>query len=103
MRKWVVKFLAAILLKTQMKKYLVLLLAAVGLVSLVSTKSKAQGFSISFGGVPEFYGPGYYSGGYCNPEYGYYYYHRRVYYRPAYYPAYYYRRHHRCHHWEDND
>jgi len=83
-----------------MKKYLLLLLTALGLFALVPTDSKAQDFSISFGGVPS-YGPGYYSGGYCDPGYGYYYYHRRVYYRPAYYPGYYYggyyRRHHRCH------
>jgi hypothetical protein len=94
------------LLKAQMKKYLLLLLTALGLFALVSTNSKAQDFSISFGGVPAFYGPGYYSGGHCDPGYGYYYYHR-VYYRPAYYPGYYYggyyRRHHRCHHWEDDD
>src|SRR5580700_8300631 len=94
------------LLKAQMKKYLLLLFMALGLFVLVSTNSKAQDFSISFG-VPGFYGPGYYSGGYCDPGYGYYYYHRRVYYRPAYYPGYYYgeyyRRHHRHHHWEDDD
>jgi hypothetical protein len=78
-----------------------------GLFALVPTNSKAQDFSISFGGVPGFYGPGYYSGGDCDPGHGYYFYHRRVYYRPAYYPGYYYggyyRRHHRCHHWEDDD
>lgn len=95
------------LLKAQMKKYLLLLLTALGLFALVSTNSKAQDFSISFGGVPAFYGPGYYNGGHCDPGYGYYYYHRRVYYRPAYYPGYYYggyyRRHHRCDHWEDDD
>jgi hypothetical protein len=95
------------LLKAQMKKYLLLLLTTLGLFALVSTDSKAQDFNISFGGVPAFYGPVYYSGGHCDPGYGYYYYHRRVYYHPAYYPGYYYggyyRRHHRCHHWEDDD
>ena len=82
-------------------------LTVLGLFALVSTKSKTQDFSISFGGVPAFYGPDYYSGGHCDPGYGYYYYHRRAYYHPAYYPGYYYggyyRRHHRCHHWEDDD
>ena len=95
-----------LLLKAQMKKYLLLLLTALGLFALVSTNSKAQDFSISFGGAG-FYGRGYYGGGYCDPGYGSYYYHRRVYYRPAYYPRYYYggyyRHHRRCHHWEDND
>src|ERR1700745_86906 len=95
------------LLKTRMKKYLFLLITALGLSPLVSTNSKAQDFSISFGGAPGFYGPGYYGGGYCDPGDGYYYYHRRVYYRPAYYPGYYYggyyRHHRRCHHWEDDD
>src|ERR1700757_1640032 len=90
------------LLKAQMKKYILLLLTALGLFALVPT-SKAQDFSISFGGIPAFYGPGYYSGGYCDPGYGYYHYRRRVYYRSVYYPGYYYggyyRRHHRCHHW----
>jgi hypothetical protein len=85
-----------------MKKYILLVAAAFGLFAL--GKSKAQDFSISFGGVPGYYGPGYYSGGHCDPGYGYYY-HRRVYYRPAYYPGYYYGgyyRHHR-HHWQDDD
>jgi hypothetical protein len=95
------------LLKVQMKKYLLLLLTALGLFALVPTNSKAQDFSISFGGVPGFYGPGYYGGGYCDPGYGYYFYPRRVYYRPGHYPGFYYggyyRRHHRCHHWEDDD
>ena len=94
------------LLKAQMKKYILLLLTALGLFALVPT-SKAQDFSINFAGVPAFYGPGYYSGGYCDPGYGYYHYHRRVYYRSVYYPGYYYggyyRRHHRCDHWEDDD
>jgi hypothetical protein len=95
------------LLKARMKKYLFLLITTLGLSALVSTNSKAQDFSISFGGAPGFYGPGYYGGGYCNPGYGSYYYHRRVYYRPAYYSGYYYggyyRHHRRCHHWEDDD
>jgi hypothetical protein len=42
------------LLKAQMKKYLLLLLTGLGLFALVSTNSKAQDFSISFGGVPAF-------------------------------------------------
>jgi hypothetical protein len=90
-----------------MKRYLILILAALGLIALVPTESKAQSFSFSIGDEPGYYGPGYYNGGYCDPGYGYYYYHRRVYYRPAYYPGYYYggyyRRHHRCHHWQDDD
>jgi hypothetical protein len=66
-----------------------LILAALGLLALVPTKSKAQDFSFSVGVAPGYYEPGYYNGGYCDPGYGYYYY-RRVYYRPAYYPGYYY-------------
>jgi hypothetical protein len=85
-----------------MKKYLLLIPAALGLLALVPTKSSAQDFSF---GVSV--GPGYYNGGYCDPGYGYYYY-RRVYYRSAYYQPYYYgyghwRRHHRHHHWHDDD
>jgi hypothetical protein len=83
----------------RMKKSLLLLLTALGLIALAPTSSKAQDFSFSFGGAPGFYPPGYYG----DPGYGYYY--RRVYYRPAYYyyGGYYHRRHHRCHHWHDQD
>jgi hypothetical protein len=85
-----------------MKKYLLLIPAALGLFALIPTNSKAQDFSFSVGVAP-----GYYDGGYCDPGYGYYYY-RRVYYHPANYPGYYYgtgyyRRHHRHHHWQDDD
>jgi hypothetical protein len=90
-----------------MKKYILLIAAVLGLFALVSTKAKAQDFSISVGGVPGYYEPGHYRGGYCDPGSGYYY-HRRVYYRPAHYPGYYYGRyyrHHRHHHEysEDDD
>lgn len=85
-----------------MKKFLFIILAVLGLLAVAPNESKAQGFSISFGG-----GPGYYNGGYCNPGYGDYYYQRRVYYRPSYYHSSYYgghyRRHHRSHYWHDND
>ena len=93
-----------------MKKALLCLLAASGLLALVPTTSKAHdfGFEVSVG-------PGYYEGGRCGPGYSedgpYYdyrpaYYYRRYYYRPAYgwpyYRAYYHRGHH-CRHWEDED
>jgi hypothetical protein len=85
-----------------MKKFL-LILAVLGLLAVASNESKAQSFSITFGGAPEYYESGYYNRGYCNPGYG----HRRVYYRPSYYRGYYYgglyRRHHRHHHWHDGD
>ena len=84
-----------------MKKFLLLILAVLGLLAVAPNESKAQDFSINFGGSP-----GYYDGGYCDPGYGYYYYHRRVYYRPAYDPAYYYghrNRHHHRQHWQDDD
>ena len=71
-----------------MKKYLLLILAALGLLALVSTKSRAQDFSFGVSVGPGYYAPGCYNGGYCDPGYGYYYY-RRVYYRPASYPGYY--------------
>ena len=89
-----------------MKKYLLLIPAALGLFALNTTNSKAQDFSFSVGGVPGYYEPDFYNGGYCDPGYGYYYY-RRVYYRPAGYPGYYYGngyyRRHRHHHWQDDD
>ena len=91
---------------TPMKKFL-LILAVLGLLAVASNESKAQSFSITFGGAPEYYESGYYNRGYCNPGYGYQYYHRRVNYRPSYYRGYYYggryRRYHRHHHWHDRD
>jgi hypothetical protein len=88
----------------RMKRYLLILLTALGLIAFAPTKSRAQDFSVSFGGAPGYYAPGYYG----EPGSGYYY--RRVYYRPAYYygeyyGGYYHRRHHRCHHWhgDEND
>ena len=79
-----------------MKKILLLILAVLGLLAVGPTESKAQGFSITFGGAP--YGSGYYNGGYCNPGYGNYYYQRRFYYGPSYNRGYYYGRHYRRHH-----
>ena len=86
----------------RMKRYLLILLTALGLIAFAPTKSRAQDFSVSFGGAPGYYAPGYYG----EPGSGYYY--RRVYYRPAYYygeyyGGYYHRRHHRCHHWQDDE
>ena len=88
----------------RMKRYLLILLTALGLIAFAPTKSRAQDFSVSFGGAPGYYAPSYYG----EPGSGYYY--RRVYYRPAYYygeyyGGYYHRRHHRCHHWhgDEND
>ncbi len=90
---------------TAMKKFPLLILTVLGLLAMGPNESKAQGFSITFGGAP--YGYGYYNGGYCNPGYGNYYYSRRVYYRPSYYRGYYYgghyRRHHRGHYWQYNN
>ena len=85
-----------------MKRFFVLVLAVLGLLAIGQNDSKAQGFSITFGGGPAYYGP-YYSGGYYYP--GYYYYNRPYYYRPYYYRGYnnYYSRHHRWHHWQDRD
>ena len=93
----------------RMKRYLLILLTALGLIAFAPTKSRAQDFSVSFGGAPGYYAPRYYAPGYYgDPGYGYYY--RRVYYHPAYhygeyYGGYYHRRHHRCHHWhgDEND
>src|SRR5205823_378051 len=75
-----------------MKRFFVLVLAVLGLLAIGQNDSKAQGFSITFGGGPAYYGP-YYSGGYYYP--GYYYYNRPYYYRPYYYRGYnnYYHRH----------
>jgi hypothetical protein len=55
-----------------------LILAALGLLALVPTKSKAQDFSFSVGVAPGYYEPGDYNGGYCDPGYGYYYYRRII-------------------------
>ena len=86
-----------------MKKYLLLIPAALGLFALIPANLKAQDFSFSVGVAPGYYEPGYYNGGYCDPGYGYYYY-RRVYYRPARYPGYYYGNGcYRRHHWQDDD
>jgi len=89
-----------------MKKYLLLIPAALGLLALIPTKSRAQdfGFGVSVG--PGYYAPGYYNGVYCDPGYGYYY--RHSYYRPAYYRPYYYgyghyRSRHHCRNWDDDD
>jgi hypothetical protein len=91
-----------------MKKFLLLTLTALGLLAVAPNESKAQGFSITFGG-----GPAYYSGYSYDPGYGYYYYNRPYYYRHYYYGNYYYgdhyrrwhRWHHRhhWHHWHDYD
>lgn len=84
-----------------MKRYLLLIFAALGLITFTAKELKAQDFSFSIGAGPGYYFPGYYPGYYYGPAYGYYY--HRVYYRPDYYYGGYYRRHHRCHHWEDDD
>ena len=81
-----------------MKRFFVLILAALGLLAIGQNDSKAQGFSITFGGGPWYYGS--YYGGYYYPEY--YYYPRRYYNRPYYYNLHD-RRHHRWHHWRDRD
>jgi hypothetical protein len=84
-----------------MRRCFVLILTVLGMLAIGQNDSKAQGFSITFGG-PAYYGP-YYSGGYYYPEY--YYYHRPHYYSPYYYRGYNncYPRHHRWHHWPDRD
>jgi hypothetical protein len=84
-----------------MKRLFILTLAVLGLLVIVHNDSKAQGFSITFGGGPGYYGPYYEPGYYYNP-----YYYPRSYYYPYYYRNYYYhnnyyRRHHRWHHWRD--
>jgi hypothetical protein len=90
-----------------MKRLFILTLAVLGLLVIVHNDSKAQGFSITFGGGPGYYGPyynGYYEPGYYyNPYYyprSYYYpyYHRNYYYYNNYYP-----RHRRWHHWRNWD
>jgi len=44
----------------RMKRYLLILLTALGLIAFAPTKSRAQDFSVSFGGAPGYYAPGYY-------------------------------------------
>ena len=84
-------------------------LVVLGLVAAAPNESKAQGFSITFGGGPGYYGP--YYGGYSYYP-GYYYYPRPYYYRPCYYyyrnyhyiyPYHRYYRWHRWHRWHDDD
>jgi hypothetical protein len=80
----------------RMKKILVLFLAAIGLLALIPTESKA--------GIGIYVEPGYYENGYY-PEYpGYY---RRYYYESNYYGDYYrwhqWHRWHRHHHHEDDE
>src|SRR5215471_3411490 len=80
-----------------MKRFFVITLAVLGLLAIGQNESKAQGFSITFGGGPGYYGP--YDNGYYYPGY---YYYPDYYYRHYYYPNYYYNyhwRHHRWHHW----
>ena len=40
-----------------MRKFLLLTLAVLGLVAAAPNESKAQGFSVTFGGGPGYYGP----------------------------------------------
>ena len=85
-----------------MKRFFILTLALLGLLAMGQNDSKAQGFSVTFGGGPGYYDP--YYNGYYFP--GYYYYPRRSYYRHYYYPGHYYNyyhRYHRWHHWHDWD
>src|SRR6516225_3957746 len=63
-----------------MKRFFIFILAVLGLLVIGQNDSKAQGFSITFGGGPGYYGS--YYGGYYYPEY--YYYPRRYHYRPYY-------------------
>ena len=89
-----------------MKSFLILLLAVLGLLVGIPLASKAQDFSVTFGGGPGYYGPGYYgyryyNSDYCGPGNGYYYYHRRVYYPRYYYRNYYYRNYYRPHRYYD--
>jgi hypothetical protein len=85
------------------KRLFILTLAVLGLLVIVQNDSKAQGFSITFGGGPGYYGP-YYGGdyypGYYSYRRSYYYpyYHRNYYYYNNYYP-----RHRRWHHWRNWD
>jgi hypothetical protein len=85
-----------------MKRFFILTLAVLGLLAMGQNDSKAQGFSVTFGGGPGYYDP--YYNGYYYP--GYYYYPRWSYYRHYYYPGHYYNyyhRYHRWHHWHNWD
>jgi hypothetical protein len=85
---------------TAMKRFFILTLAALELMAIGQSDSKAQGFSITFGG------PGYYGSYYDDYYYpGYYYrprsyYYRHYHYRPYYYNNYY-RNHRRWHYWHN--
>jgi hypothetical protein len=70
-----------------MKKCLLLILTALGLLALVPTKSKAQGFGFSVGVALDITGRAINKGGHCDPGYRYYNY-RCVYLSPANYPGY---------------
>ena len=72
-----------------MKKYLLLIPAALGRIRFDSYEFERSRLQIQRGCSTWIYQPGYYNGGYCYPGYGVYHY-RRVYYRPARYPGYYY-------------
>ena len=78
-----------------MKKILVLFLAAIGLLALIPTESKA--------GIGIYVEPGYYENGYYPGYPGYY----RRYYEPNYYGDYYrwhqWHRWHRHHHHDDDE
>jgi len=95
-----------------MKRFFILTLAVLELMAMGQNDSKAQGFSITFGG-PGYYGPYYngyyYPGYYYYPRYYYYpgyyyrprsYYYRHYHYRPYYYNNYY-RGHGRWHYWHN--
>jgi hypothetical protein len=97
---------------TAMKRFFILTLAVLELMAMGQNDSKAQGFSITFGG-PGYYGPYYngyyYPGYYYYPRYYYYpgyyyrprsYYYRHYHYRPYYYNNYY-RGHGRWHYWHN--
>ena len=78
-----------------MRKFLLLLLAAAGLIALVPQPAKADvDFGVTFGG-PAYYDP---YPVYYGPYYGERYYYYR-HYRPYYYHPYHYGYWHRHHHW----
>ena len=96
-----------------MRKFLVFVVAVLGILAAAPNRSQAQGFTIGFGDGPGYYAPGYYPPGfygypyygneYYNPGHGYYYYHRRVYYPESYYRGYYYGPRHRYYKWRNHD